>query len=282
MPRLRRGSSWLKLSNRLRLLETERTRGGMTKMAKMISLIIAVLLLGVSPSQAVAYTHFFYVAPAPLGSDTNDCLTVSTPCQTLQRAADLAPLGSLAKVSIAAGTYAAGANIYYFKLVHFVGDCSNIGAVVINPGAAATAFTGQDHVIGMLACLTIGPSYLAISTRGLAIWDTWDIRSLGSTITFSAGESSRINCGGVAELSGNTVYLIAATNHSCNVKFTAAVNAASFVYAVQQSLVTLVGATVTNPGNFSGMRWILDNAELAGSSNVPGSGVVENPGSRVN
>jgi hypothetical protein len=259
----------------------------MMKMAKVIGFMIAALLLGASPSQAVIYTHYFYVAPGPLGNDANDCLTVSTPCQTLQRAADLAPIGSKAKVSIAAGTYAAGANIFYYKLVLFVGDCNNIGAVVINPGAGAVAFTGQDHVIGMAACLTIGASYAAISTRAFAIWDTWDIRSLGSTVTFAAGETSRINCGGVAELSGNTVYVTAATDHStinlsCNVKFIGPVAAASFVYAVQQSLVTLVGATVTNPGNFSGQRWILDNAELAGSGKVPGSGVIENPGSRVN
>jgi predicted outer membrane repeat protein len=57
------------------------------------------LVRALSVNQAVAW----YVAPPPLGDDSNDCLSVATPCATVQHAIDVATDGD--QVLLASGLY---------------------------------------------------------------------------------------------------------------------------------------------------------------------------------
>src|ERR1700730_4065013 len=122
------------------------------------------LALLYSANPAVA-GHSYYVAPAPIGNDQNNCSTPSRACTTFQRAVDLCPFGQHCDISAAPGAYSQRTNVFYYKAISIwgplnnKGECANNRTVVIDdridtakPGAV---FFAQDHSILTIACMTL-------------------------------------------------------------------------------------------------------------------------------
>ena len=190
-----------------------------------------------------------YVSPS--GSDSNDCLSAGSPCLTLQAAADKATGGAgsitgAGSVTIADGTYSGGVNVTYYKLVTFLGNCSNNSAVVIS-NSGGIVFNAQDHAIVTARCLTVGPGNVGFAGRQFAIVDFQDVRFGTVTTGVSANEMSKANCAGTITLAGNMTYYAAANGMSsviigCTTMFANSPTISTLAYAVGRSYISASGA----------------------------------------
>jgi hypothetical protein len=71
-----------------------------------------------------------------------------------QRAVAKVPGGSLGmSISVGPGRYEETVNVFYYRAVEIIGDCSNLAAVEI--AATGVGIVIQDHAIGVIRCLTI-------------------------------------------------------------------------------------------------------------------------------
>ncbi len=136
---------------------------------------------------------------APFGSDSFNCLSQGSPCLTIQAAVD--KTGGSGLVTLANGTYYAGANIAHFKDITIIGNCADVTAVTINIPANQAAFWVQDMSIGIFLCMTLAGNNGArgFVGRQFSVVDYASIRFKDFTATgghVDATEMSKVNCGG--------------------------------------------------------------------------------------
>jgi hypothetical protein len=131
---------------------------------------------------------------SPTGVDEGDCQ--HSPCKTLQYAADQVPAGYVGVVRLAPGTYKGGVNFIYWRVLGIGGDCSDLGAVVIeNDQANSTTFIAQDHATILVNCLTVratAPGVNIFGSRQFAILDYGNVHltaAPGGSIATAASPS---------------------------------------------------------------------------------------------
>ena len=169
------------------------------------SYLLPLALLYSANQAAAAYTY--YVAPAPIGNDKNNCSTPSRACTTFQRAVDLCPLGQHCTILAASGVYSQRTNVFYYKVISIFGplnnkgECANNRTVVVDdhgiakPGAI---FFAQDHSILTISCMSLttsGEGSFGFAARQFSIGDVNDVR-FGTFVAgsgVSATETSKIN-----------------------------------------------------------------------------------------
>ena len=162
------------------------------------------LLYSANPAAAA---HTYYVAPAPIGNDKNDCSTPSRACTTFQRAVDLCPPGQHCNILAAPGVYSQRTNVFYYKVISIFGplnnkgECANNRTVVVDdhgiakPGAI---FFAQDHSILTISCMSLtaySEGSFGFGARQFSIGDVNDVR-FGTFVAgfgVSATETSKIN-----------------------------------------------------------------------------------------
>jgi hypothetical protein len=184
----------------------------------------------VGAALSTAVTHY---KAAPTGNDTNDCLSLSTPCLTIQHAIDLCALGVVCSIDLADGAYSTtvGYNLYYYRFINVTGNCANHAAVTVQIAAnSKVLWTIQDHAVGTINCMTMttnGTGNTVIQGRQLGIvdLDNVDIGSgfVSGTLIVSTGLSS-VNCGGTLNIVAQPGY-------------------AAMMQASQNSLLTFACAT---------------------------------------
>lgn len=219
--------------------------------------LLALLLALAAPAQAAN------VFVSPSGSDANDCLSASAPCQTLQAAADRA--GQYGNVMLADGTYTAGAYVHYFRMVRFTGNCATPGAVVIStPGTMA--FTAEDHAILTVQCVDIvGTDARAIFARQFAIVDAAYVR-FGPMVTHViANEMSKVNVASPTLLAGYTTYSLRANSQSQiivggTITLQPGVSFYAYAYAAYLSMIDASGLSVS--GSATGINYIVAPGSL--------------------
>lgn len=234
----------------------------------MKAILFAVALLA---SPAFASSQTLYVAPPPTGNDsggTNNCAVATTPCATLQHAADACPGGCA--VHVAGGIYNETPSVNYYKTVVFTGDCGNLTAVVLNG-----VFWGQDHSISGVQCMQVS----GVKTRQFAIMDYYFV-TFGSApggVHVSATEKSKINALTNEYVSGDAAYHYAATGQSqilvtgLTLTLLGSRSFSAFGYSAQQSLIDASGMSAS--GSNSGAKCIIgDSSIIANGSVFPGGG----------
>ena len=158
--------------------------------------------------QAAANESWYYVAPAPLGSDKNDCSLPSQACRTFQHVVDLCAVGQKCNILAAPGAYSQKTNVVHHKVVFITGPkgasgiCEDRSAVVVddrNNGLAqpGTIFWSQDHATLSISCITLasyGEGSTGLETRQFAIGDADDIsfEKFSGGIAVAARETSKI------------------------------------------------------------------------------------------
>jgi hypothetical protein len=230
----------------------------------------------------------FALAPAPAnnlfvapdGSDAGLCSSLA-PCATLARACDVANASTdrITSIELAPGTYVGGrCSVAYHRVVGVYGDCNSPAEIVLNGNDFA--FFAQDLAILTAQCVRVrssGERSVAFSARQYAIMDVnhAHIGELAQGIGLSAQETSRINCAAPLEVSGGAQALVAAGDKStislnCAVTFTGTPAFLALAVVSQSSLLNVRSATFS--GSILGQKYICDNAEIVGASNMPGSG----------
>ena len=221
------------------------------------------------------FAETYYVAPPPLGKDSNDCRAPSRPCGSLQRAVDL--IKSVGLINIAHGTYRdKGVNVIYYKVVTFIGDCEGANNQKVNLVLKGNdvAFRAQDYAIIGVNCLSIstrGEGSRAFSARQFAIIDYKKVR-LGEMplgVHVEATEKSKINCLGGVEIMGGAVYHAAATQQSqinlnCDVVIAKPVKFDAFAWVTIQSLIEAGSAVIGGAGasTSTGFQFINDSSQI--------------------
>src|SRR5262249_8202790 len=100
---------------------------------QIVQALIALIVL----SSETAAAQTYHVAPAPSGSDANDCSSLSNVCATFQRAANLCPTGAHCHIWAAPGVYSQKTDVSYYKVVSVSGpldengNCVDRSAVVV-------------------------------------------------------------------------------------------------------------------------------------------------------
>jgi len=169
-----------------------------------------ILVLSTVPAAAQTYTSYtYYVAPAPNGSDANDCLGPSTPCATFQRAVDLCPPGGYCVIRPAPGIYSQKTSVFYYKVVVVGGsadkdgNCVDRSEVVVDDringvGQAGYIFRVADHAILAIRCMTLAAyanGSVGFASRQFAIGDVVyvDFKQFRGGVGVAANETSKIN-----------------------------------------------------------------------------------------
>jgi hypothetical protein len=201
----------------------------------------------------------FYVTTG--GSDTNDCLTPSSSCRSIQHAVDLTPNAEASRVIIGPGTWNIGGHVFYYKVVSFVGnsggDCDPTQTIITLFGGD-TAFTFEDHAIGTISCLTInsvGSTSVGVITRQFTIADLYYVSfgPMAGGVHVSVNELSKLSYLGGGHVTGS------ATNH---------------IVVSDGSVVMMAGTTQVDAGlSFDTFGVVVNKSLLNGSGGTMSNGL---------
>jgi hypothetical protein len=219
---------------------------------------------------------------SPRGSDANDCLSVATPCATMQHVAGLPNVGIQGTwVKLADGTYFQTLDLYHYRSLTITGNCANLRAVTVTANPNQILFHAEDHATLLLHCIRIntgGGDSRGISARQFSLVDygniVWDYFATG--IHVAATEQSKINCVSKEYIQGSFGYHwltsgLSAIESGCVTTFSVPVTAFALVVGAQLGLINFHGSIV-NPENFGGAKYRLDGLSLGiGVNNLPGS-----------
>jgi hypothetical protein len=250
------------------------------------------LALLYSANHAVAGPRY-YVAPAPIGNDQNDCSTPSRACTTFQRAVDLCPFAQYCNISAAPGVYSQRTNVFYYKAISIwgplnnKGECANNRTVVIDdridtakPGAI---FFAQDHSILTIACMTLkayAEGSLGFGARQFSIGDVNDI-SFGTFVAgtgLAATETSKINVHN-PEIGGSASRFAVATDLS-QVSIGGTIALAddltfdvAFVSSIYNSVVSVYPLAITGGKALSGASYQCVDSIVKRNTSLPGGDI---------
>jgi hypothetical protein len=160
-------------------------------------------------STVTAAAQTYYVAPAPSGSDTNNCSRPSRACATFQRAVNLCPPQAHCNIVSAPGVYSQKTEVSHFRLVSIWGpqdkngNCDNRSAVVVDDringvGQAGYIFHVADHATLTIQCMTLAAyanGSVGFASRQFAIGDVnyVDFKQFRGGLGVAAIETSKIN-----------------------------------------------------------------------------------------
>jgi hypothetical protein len=255
------------------------------------SYLLPLALLYSANQAAAAYTY--YVAPAPIGNDKNNCSTPSRACTTFQRAVDLCPFGQHCNISAAPGVYSQRTNVFYYKVISIwgplnnKGECANNRTVVVDDriGTAkpGTIFFAQDHSILTIACMTLkayAEGSLGFGARQFSIGDLNDI-SFGTFVAgsgLSATETSKINVYN-PEIGGSASRFAAATDLS-QVSIGGTIALAddltfdvAFVSSIYNSVVSVYPLAITGGKALSGASYHCVDSIVKRNTSLPGGDI---------
>ena len=250
-----------------------------------LRLAVLVLLLWAIPARAQLHV-------STGGNDNNNCASTSTPCLTIQGAADKVAYATLIDISVAPGIYSAGANVYYWRGLNIHGPLSN-GActdptqVIIDLPSSTVAFQVQDNVILGVSCMTIrgasGASAVsAFAVRQGAILDFLNMRfgALPGGSIVSLSDRGMASCAGNVWIDGSLVVAgnvyNSTLNWACFTTIAAGLGMTHFFSGAGWAIINAQNAvfTVTGGGAMTGRQWWLEAAGLYRSSagyHVPGA-----------
>lgn len=237
--------------------------------------LIALFLLLATPAHAVD----LYVATT--GNDNGNCRSQSSPCKTGQYAVDQIPNLSHQGYDIyfADGTYSGTINIAHKNIVNLRGNCSNLLAVVLNPGGNyKTIITSQDRSVVGVNCMSLdGSSYYGttgIYSRQIAIVDYQFIAffAMPGGVHVSA-DYAAISCTGPVYIYGGAIVHAAAGNQSvmklpCAITIPSPVAFTIFIQAGLRSVSSLAGATIS--GTATGMKFTAQDGSCVNCNTAPG------------
>jgi hypothetical protein len=227
-----------------------------------------------------------YVAPPPLGVDTNNnCQNQATPCATGQHAVDQTTVGSGVAYNIyfAAGQYSGEIDIAYWRNINLRGtNCSNVLATVLKPTANGTSIvTAQDGAIVGVNCLTLdGTGFTGTNglySRQLAILDFRYVGFFSMGGQHITANFAAINCTAPTYIWGGATVHASAGNQavltmSCQENIMNPVSFAYYTQAGLQSVTNWSGASFTNSGYVSGGQYTAQDGSCVACRAVPGSG----------
>ena len=145
---------------------------------KAVALALTTLTLFCNSASGQAY----YIATT--GSDLNDC-SLAAPCATMQHVYSVCPNGGVCSLTLAPGTYSQRLDATYYKVFEINGQmgadgsCADRAAVEIDDRVdgvptAGALFSGQDHVILTVQCVTVrayATGSIGFASRQFAILD---------------------------------------------------------------------------------------------------------------
>lgn len=245
---------------------------------KLARLLLAALLAFAPPSARAAS---WYIAPAPVGNDANDC-SFAAQCLTLKRVCDAISApgfgGNTIYLADSPTAYAGGCAILYYNIATVIGDCANPGNTWIDPGPPyGFGFWLQDHALVGINCVmlhndsTLG---VGIQSRQFVIFDFANVYFGAMQVDVLAMEKSKGNCLS-ASIYGNATNFASASDQSsiflnCHIALNAGTFAA-FTAATKQSEINDDLLVVT--GTQSGSKCARDDTSLITNvANLPGAG----------
>ena len=169
---------------------------------------VALIIVTISLSNVLhegAKADPLFVAPAPQGSDSNNCRSEHVPCATFQWALGLCPVAQHCVIYLGAGLYSQHLDVVHFAHVSIVGNrqdgvCADRHAVTIDDTSLDgnnALFTVEDHATLTLSCMTLAAhrGNSGFHARQFAIGDLVDIEfaSFPGRSAVSASETSKIN-----------------------------------------------------------------------------------------
>lgn len=164
----------------------------MKRIIALVSGLVFAVLVWSTPAPA---SGPFFIAPPPLGSNSNNCLSAATPCKDIQYVVD--NLCDVCTITLAHGLYHQFTDVYYSKVVSIVGDCGTAFSVGVDDQGigSGTLFYAQDTAILTVQCL-YAASYnnsIGFGTRQNAIGDANNINWFNFVVAVAANENSRVN-----------------------------------------------------------------------------------------
>jgi len=258
----------------------------------LLQALVAILIL--STVTAVAQTHTYFIAPAPSGSDANDCLSPSKACTTFQRAVDLCPVAHYCSIVAAPGIYSQGINVAHYKHVLILGPTDQRGACIDrhaitiegkieNGHQRDPIFWAQDHATLRITCMRLAArdqGQCAFLTRQFAIGDLDDVDfgAFADGYGVGAGETSKINIGNPG-IYGNA-RLFAAASDLSQVTVGGLVKIAdglkfdvAFLASETSSVVSFYPSSVEGGAHFSGASYQCSDAFIKKTVVLPGGDV---------
>lgn len=258
-------------------------------------ILVLLLLFGATVSAAAdqsAFRRSYSVAPPPMGSDSNDC--ISAACATIQHAADLCPAAWYCAINIAPGVYSQKTNVYYYKVIAITGptdakgQCVNRHEVTVDDLANGVRRTGsifsvQDHAILTVRCMTLranGTGTTGFAARQFAIGDVNDIDFLQfpSGTAVAATETSKVNVFNPS-IAGNSSRFAFATDLS-QITIDGLLRLArglrfdvAFVTSVHKSIVSLYPSAIEGGEGMSGASYQCADSTINRSVTLPGGDV---------
>ena len=254
---------------------------------KQLQALIALLVL----SSGAAAAETYYVAPAPSGSDANDCLSPSKACATFQRAVNLCPLGGWCNILPAPGVYSQKTRVYYYKALAIFGrldekgNCVDRGAVVVDDringvGQADAIFWVQDHAILTISCMTLA-AYAKGSTgfaaRQFAIGDVdyVDFGQFPSGTGVAANETSKISIYSPGVYGDAVRFAVASDLSQITIGGTIRIGGGltfdvAFLSAISNSIVSFNASTIVGGEGMSGASYQCVDAIITKNVTLPG------------
>ena len=173
------------------------------RIVAIISLLVLVMTAPVGMAQSpssravISANMTLFVAPPPTGSDgANDCTSSASPCQTIQRAVDVAATkdfgGHSITIHLADGTYNSGASLSGTVTGRSIGVPGGVGILIIgnigSPGSVVVAdtssrpaaFIASDNASFELEGITI------TSAKGSGVFPESHARIVVSKVVFGA------------------------------------------------------------------------------------------------
>ena len=276
------------------------TNPGWSSDWKQLRAVVALLVLSTVKAAATTY----HVAPAPSGSDANDCLSPLKACATFQRAVDLCPTGAHCSIVPAPGTYSQKTNIFYYKVISVSGprdkneNCIDRGAVVVDDringaGQAGPIFFVQDHAILTISCMTLDAyanGSVGFETRQFAIGDVnyVDFRQFRGGQGIVANETSKVNVHSPGIYGDASRFAMAADLSQVTIGGTIRIGdgltfEVAFLSALSNSIVLVYPSTIVGGETMSGASYQCGDAIIKKNVILPGGDApyVENENCKV-
>jgi hypothetical protein len=266
------------------------TNPGWSSDWKQLRAVVALLVLSTVKAAATNY----HVAPAPSGSDANDCLSPLKACATFQRAVDLCPTGAHCSIVPAPGIYSQKTNVFYYKVISVSGprdkndNCIDRGAVVVDDringvGQAGSIFFVQDHAILTISCMTLAAyanGSVGFASRQFAIGDVnyVDFGQFRGGYGVAASETSKVNIHSPGIYGDASQFASAGDLSQVTIGGTIKIGDGltfdvAFLSAASNSVVSVYPLTIVGGAGMSGASYQCRDAIIKKNAILPGGDV---------
>lgn len=253
-------------------------------------LVFVGLLVGSVGALAQSGGPYYF---SPSGLDTNDCLSVATPCKSIQHGVGLAPIGAHTVLNLAAGTYSGTCpliNVTHYIWIDLQGDPVNTTAVYLNCSGSGPLRWVQDHAVLTSNNLKVGAlnnGITGLATRQYSVADDTNVTlsSFPFGNFYYAAEQSKINTNNITMVANIAGSAGASCGYSAvglssisigSFKFGANTDSSftgPFACGDDYSFLDFSASVFTGPGVWGGQQYSLGVAEIKRPpAGMPGSG----------